>query len=126
MYGHLSVDRPNGYRRLYHDVYLQLYDVWRYQWSRNFAGGAEQGILKARILAAGNLLGILGEDPQAWLQDAGSASDIDVAEIESLIAQRDQAKNDKDYARADEIRQSLLDQGVVLEDSREGTRWKRG
>ena len=45
--------------------------------------------------------------------------------IEALIAERQQAKLDKDYARADEIRQSLLDQGVVLEDSREGTRWKR-
>ena len=90
------------------------------------ASGTEQAVLKARMLAAGNLLGILGEEPQAWLQDAGSAGDIDADAIEALIAQRDQAKLDKDYARADDIRQSLLDQGVVLEDSREGTRWKRG
>jgi cysteinyl-tRNA synthetase len=81
--------------------------------------------LKARILAAGNLLGILGQDPEEWLQGAASAEDISAEEIEDLIAERQQAKLDKNYARADEIRQSLLDQGVVLEDSREGTRWKR-
>jgi len=90
------------------------------------ASGTEQAVLKARMLAAGNLLGILGEEPQAWLPDAGSAGVLDADAIEALIAQRDQAKLDKDYARADDIRQSLLDQGVVLEDSREGTRWKRG
>jgi cysteinyl-tRNA synthetase len=90
------------------------------------ASGAEQAGLKARMLAAGKLLGILDHDPKAWLQDAGSEGDIDSDAIEALIAQRDQAKLDKDYARADDIRQGLLGQGVVLEDSREGTRWKRG
>ena len=85
----------------------------------------EKPLLKARILAAGNLLGILGQDPQAWLQEASSDDAISPEEIEVLIEARQRAKLDKDYARADEIRQSLADRGVVLEDSREGTRWKR-
>jgi cysteinyl-tRNA synthetase len=85
----------------------------------------EKPLLKARILAAGNLLGILGQDPQAWLQEASSDDAISPEEIEALIEERQQAKLDKNYARADEIRQSLVDRGVVLEDSREGTRWKR-
>jgi cysteinyl-tRNA synthetase len=47
------------------------------------------------------------------------------SEIEELIAERIQAKKDKQYARADEIRDQLLAQGIVLEDTAQGTRWKR-
>ena len=47
------------------------------------------------------------------------------AEIEDLIQQRQDAKKAKDFAKADGIRQSLLDQGVVLEDTRQGTVWRR-
>ena len=46
-------------------------------------------------------------------------------EIENLIAERQQARKDKNFARADEIRDTLLAQGIVLEDTREGVRWKR-
>ncbi len=81
--------------------------------------------LKARILAAGDLLGILQQDPQEWLQGGVSADVISADAIEALIEERQQAKLAKDYARADEIRQELLEQGVVLEDSREGTQWRR-
>lgn len=89
------------------------------------APDAEKAGLKARILAAGNLLGILAQDPEEWLQGDSADGAPTAEEIESLIAERQQAKVDKNYARADEIRQELLAQGVVLEDSREGTRWKR-
>ena len=81
--------------------------------------------LKARLLGAAELLGILREDPQAWLQHA-SGEAIAAAEIEASIEERRQAKLAKDYPRADAIRQSLLDRGVILEDSRDGTRWRRG
>ena len=90
------------------------------------AGEAERPALKARILAAGNLLGILGQDPQIWMH-GGVSDDVMAAEqIETLIAERQQAKLDKNYDRADQIRQQLLAEGVVLEDSREGTQWRRG
>ena len=46
-------------------------------------------------------------------------------DIEDFIQQRVDAKKNKDFARADEIRQSLLAQGVVLEDTRQGTIWRR-
>lgn len=81
--------------------------------------------LKARILAAGNLLGILQQDAAQWLQGAESEDAIAAEDIEALIVERQQAKLAKDYSRADEVRQALLAQGVVLEDSREGTQWKR-
>jgi len=47
------------------------------------------------------------------------------SEIEELIAARQQARKEKNFARADEIRQQLLDMGIVLEDTREGVKWKR-
>ena len=46
-------------------------------------------------------------------------------QIADLIQQRVDAKKAKDFAQADGIRQSLLDQGVVLEDTRQGTIWRR-
>ncbi len=90
------------------------------------ADEADKPALKARILAAGDLLGILQQDPQQWLQGDEGDESLSAQAIEALIEARQQAKLDKDYARADEIREELAVQGVILEDSREGTRWKRG
>ncbi|MGN0335486.1 MAG: cysteine--tRNA ligase [Lachnospiraceae bacterium] len=47
------------------------------------------------------------------------------ADIENLIAERQAARKAKDFARADAIRQELLDKGIILEDTREGVKWKR-
>ncbi len=89
------------------------------------AADADKPRLKARILAAGALLGILQQEPQHWLQGAAGEELIDSGAIDALIAERQQAKADKNYARADAIRAELLAAGVELEDSREGTRWRR-
>lgn len=85
----------------------------------------EKPALKARMLAAGNLMGILGQDPQEWLQGTSSEDAITAEEIEALIKARQDAKAARDFGRADEIRAELTDRGVILEDSREGTTWKR-
>lgn len=47
------------------------------------------------------------------------------SDIESLIQERQEARKSRDFARADEIRDQLLSQGIVLEDTREGVKWKR-
>lgn len=47
-------------------------------------------------------------------------------DVEQLIEERIQARKDRDFARADEIRDSLKEQGIILEDTPQGTRWKRG
>ena len=46
-------------------------------------------------------------------------------EIENLIAERQAARKAKDFARADEIRNELLEKGIILKDTREGVQWKR-
>lgn len=75
------------------------------------------GVLKA----LGGVLGILQDDPKAFLQ-AGAG--LDDAAIQLLISQRASAKAAKDFARADQIRQELLAQGIVLKDSPTGTTWE--
>ena len=47
------------------------------------------------------------------------------SEVEALIEERTMARKNKDFARADAIRQELLDKGIVLEDTREGVKWHR-
>jgi cysteinyl-tRNA synthetase len=81
--------------------------------------------LAAQLKALGGVLGILQEDPVAFLQ-SGASDGIAADDVEVLVAERIAAKQNKNYARADEIRQLLLAQGVVLEDSRDGgTQWRR-
>ncbi|MDP1519816.1 cysteine--tRNA ligase [Porticoccus litoralis] len=80
--------------------------------------------LVAELKAMAGIFGILDADPEAFLQGGGEG-DLDAAQIEALIVERADAKKNRDFARADQIREDLLAQGVVLEDSREGTTWRR-
>ena len=89
------------------------------------ASGSEQAQLKGQLLACAELLGLLQQSSADWFQQAVSVDAMSVEQIESLMAARQQAKLDKNYAGADEIRAELLAAGVVLEDSREGTTWRR-
>jgi cysteinyl-tRNA synthetase len=54
------------------------------------------------------------------------AGDIDADAVGALIAERIAAKADKDYARADAIREQLSGMGIILEDGADGTSWRRG
>ena len=93
----------------------------------NKAALDEKPALKAELRAAAHLLGLLEADPSAWFRDKKAGDDgLDNATIDGLVAERTQAKKDKNFARADEIRDQLKDAGIQLEDTREGTRWTRG
>ena len=63
--------------------------------------------------------------PPSWQEDRKKMDDDFVAEIEKLIADRTTAKKEKNFALADEIRAKLLDMGIVIEDTREGVKWKK-
>ena len=82
--------------------------------------------LKAELLAAAGLLGLLCHEPTRWFQGQGSEDEgLDHAAIDALVEEREQAKRDRDFARADQIRDELASNGIILEDTREGTRWSR-
>ena len=59
------------------------------------------------------------------LRPSSSEAATTDAQVEALIAERAQAKKNREFARADQIRQQLLDAGIILEDTKEGARWKR-
>ncbi len=84
--------------------------------------GIASGMPKQAASAAGNLLSelcdILG------INTAVEAEELDT-QVEALIAERQQARAEKNYARADEIRNQLAEMGIVLEDTKEGVKWKR-
>jgi len=58
------------------------------------------------------------------LETFGTGALSDTA-IDALVAERTQAKQQRNFARADAIRNELLEKGILLEDSKEGVRWKR-
>ncbi|MFT7561011.1 MAG: cysteinyl-tRNA synthetase [Flavobacteriales bacterium] len=100
---------------------LAISELHAYAKDLNKGGDSEQS--KASLLKLGALMGILQEDPERWFK--GESSDELDSEIDALVEARQQAKIDKDYARADEIRKELKDRGIVLEDGKGATTWRK-
>ncbi len=69
----------------------------------------------------GGILGLLQQNPENFLQ--ADVSPEQIAEIDNLITARNQARQNKNWAEADKIRDQLLAQGIELEDSSQGTKW---
>ncbi len=84
----------------------------------------EMASLAAQMYAAGALMGLLTSDPEAWFAgdvEGDTASD----EIEALIAKRNEARANRDWAAADGFRDQLNDMGITIEDGPDGTTWRR-
>lgn len=79
------------------------------------SGAAFVRALKEKITGLADICGLVVERSEEILD----------SEIESLIAQRQEARKEKDFKRADEIRDILAGKGIILEDTREGVKWKR-
>ncbi|MCB1607586.1 MAG: cysteine--tRNA ligase [Xanthomonadales bacterium] len=84
-------------------------------------GEQARQLASSRLRSAGKLLGLLQQDPAQWFQ---GDSRIDEAQIMDLLNQRQAAKQARDFARADAIRQQLTDSGIQIEDTPEGPRWR--
>jgi cysteinyl-tRNA synthetase len=81
--------------------------------------------LAARLRELAGVLGLLRQPVEDYLKGAGEEQSDD-ADIDALVAERDEARRVRDFARADRIRDELQSRGVVLEDSAAGTTWRRG
>ena len=84
-----------------------------------------KGDLISQIHSSANLLGILKKDPDAWLGYKNQTKDFDVATIEKLINERNAFRNEKNYQRSDQIRDELKSLGVEIEDTPDGTIWRK-
>ena len=84
---------------------------------------AEKAKIKNAPIQCGQMLGILQSSAEQWF--AGAVNADDSADIDALVEERLVARANKDWARADEIRDILAEKNIVIEDSAEGVRWKK-
>lgn len=99
------------------DAITAVFDLVKYA-NSNTASDNTKEYLEAMLKKITTLTDVLG------LIVDGEKEILD-EDVEKLINERQQARKDKNFARADEIRNLLLEQGIVLEDTREGVRWHR-
>lgn len=99
------------------DAIAAVFELVKFANSNSGADNTKEYIdaLTGKITTLTDVLGLVVEKKEEILD----------ADIEALIEQRQQARKEKNFSRADEIRDELLAKGIVLEDTREGVRWKR-
>ena len=87
---------------------------------------ADKARIKAQLLDAAALLGLLQKGHEHWFSQAPAQAEggLDAAAIEALLAQRTAARAAKNWAESDRIRDLLKDKGVLIEDSKDGMRWR--
>lgn len=105
---------------------MALAELFELARAANKAESAEEkSRIKAQLLAAGQLMGVLQQEPEAWFGWSAPRSDgLSAEAIEALLAQRLEARRNKDWAGSDRIRDELKAQGVLIEDSKDGQRWR--
>ncbi|WP_305837814.1 cysteine--tRNA ligase [Photobacterium leiognathi] len=106
------------------EAYSVLFDMAREINRLKADDVAAASVLGARMRELADVLGLLSQEPETFLQ-GGAGEDDDVAEIEALIQQRLDARAAKDWAAADEARDKLMAMGIILEDGAQGTTWRR-
>ncbi|MBK0124336.1 cysteine--tRNA ligase [Pantoea sp. S61] len=86
---------------------------------------AASDALAAKLRQLANVLGILQQDPELFLQSSAQVNDDEVAEIEHWVKARSDARAAKDWAQADVARDKLNELGVIVEDGPQGSSWRR-
>jgi cysteinyl-tRNA synthetase len=93
--------------------------------ARKAGTNVDKARLKSELLGAGLALGLLQQTAAAWFARGIAQDNVDDARIQALIDERAAAKKNRDFARSDAIRDQLANEGVLLEDTAQGVRWKR-
>lgn len=86
---------------------------------------AAADFLAMKLKHLGSILGVLQADPEVFLQATTDDEDFEAQWVHDLITERNRARMAKDFKRSDEIRDELLEKGIVLEDGPSGTTWRR-
>jgi cysteinyl-tRNA synthetase len=89
----------------------------------NAKSDEESKRLASILIGSANLLGLMNESPQTWFDDL--SIDVDEALIERLLSEREEARSDKDFQKADQIRQKIESLGVSIEDGPNGPVWMK-
>lgn len=107
------------------EAYAVLFDMAREINRLKSENQQAANALASTLRSLAGVLGLLEQDPEQFLQSSTQADDSEVAEIEALIKQRNEARATKNWAQADQARDRLNALGIVLEDGAEGTIWRR-
>ncbi len=103
-----------------------LFDLARAINRSRDSGGGQLDELVATLRLLGGRLGLLQSDPETYLRgDTAQGDAADDAMIDDLVAQRQAARERRDWAEADRLREQLTEMGIELEDAADGTRWRR-
>ncbi|ADZ41699.1 TPA: cysteine--tRNA ligase [Yersinia enterocolitica] len=107
------------------EAYSVLFDIAREVNRLKAEDITAANALAAELRKLAHVLGLLEQDPELFLQSGAQADGDEVAKIEALIKQRNDARTSKDWALADSARDQLNELGIVLEDGPQGTVWRR-
>ncbi len=107
------------------EAYSVLFDIAREVNRLKAEDITAANALAAELRKLAHVLGLLEQDPELFLQSGAQADGDEVAKIEALIKQRNDARSSKDWALADSARDQLNELGIVLEDGPQGTVWRR-
>ncbi len=87
----------------------------------NAKSANESKQLASTLVGSANLLGLMNEDAEKWFENI----DVDEKLIDRLLNEREAARSDKDFEKADQIRQEIESLGVSIEDGPDGPIWKK-
>ncbi len=91
----------------------------------NKSDNKDKSLYKSKLLSSGRLLGILNNNPNNWFNYGKTDDKINNNAIKELIQKRENARNNKDFKTADEIRNTLHNMGIEIEDTKDETKWRK-
>jgi cysteinyl-tRNA synthetase len=100
----------------------RLMDTYEDRWNDSLINRLKKD--RSDLFLATSVLGILKDEPEDFLEKIGGSTEVDSNEIEEMIKERSKARLEKDWIKADTIRERLKEMGVVLEDGPKGTIWR--